>query len=234
MEVEYELTPADQAALQRYHKQHPPVPRPVWLWLPFVALWAVLLAALFGYYYLSFTGGVPFVGYFLSFVPGIGAGVILALIGLTLYNKLFNKLLNAVHSPLREGRNREKARGWRRLAIDPDGIHVTTAFAYSLHYWEGVDAVGASEDHIFLYITTRNAHVVPRRAFADDRAFDEFLEAARRYHRLGGIVQEGAGATQPRRRAAAVPPPAGPADGVVAKAPPLAEARLRPEGEHTP
>jgi hypothetical protein len=232
MEVEYEVSPADKGALQRYHQKHPPAPWPWWHWLPHVALCGVLVLGVFGYLYLLWIpSGIFWIAYFQSLTPGLGAGVILALIGLTLYGKL-QKM--AVRSPLNEGRNREKTQGWRRLAIDADGIHVTTAFAYSLNYWEGVDAVGASEDHIFLYITTRNAHVVPRRAFPDDRAFDEFLEAARRYHRISGIVHEGAGGhpAPVRRRSAAIPPPAAVGDAVVARTPPQPEARLQPEGEH--
>ena len=244
MEVEYELTPEDLKAFQRYHAKHPLVPPkkgPAGI-LFGLGVGAVVVLGVFGYHLLrNYVFSSPFSPYsvalyqLLNMVPGVIVGVLLALIGFSLFVRLVT--VNATRKHLQEGRNAEKALGWRRLSIDPHAIRTTSAFSSNANFWEGIDAVVPTSDYVFIYITTRAAHVVPRRAFPDDRAFDQFVEAARRYHqisRLGEAPRRPADEDEepPRPRPAAVPPPL-PADfaaeGIVAKAPPAEEAP--PPGE---
>jgi YcxB-like protein len=187
MEVEYELTPENLAAFQRYHQKHPLVPPTGRLARLFV--WIAFALGAVGFFTLRRMIFLPELDVLMGLVPGVVLGVLLALVGLTLYARWIQS--NATRKALQEGRNAEKTLGWRRLSIDPHALRTTTAFSACNYFWEGIDAVVASDDYVFLYVATRVAHVVPRRAFPDDRAFADFVEAARRYHRMGGIVREG-------------------------------------------
>ena len=48
-----------------------------------------------------------------------------------------------------------------------------------------------TEEHIFIFVTTTSAHLIPLRAFADGRAFDAFADAAKRYHGMPGAHEDG-------------------------------------------
>jgi YcxB-like protein len=250
MQVEYDLTLEDIKAFQRYHAKHPLTPRKRGAWggLAFgLAGGAVVVLAVLGYHFLRTSLLYPpysllsiALYQLLNMAPGVAVGAILALIGFSLFVRLLT--VNATRKHLQEGRNAEKALGWRRLSIDPHAIRSTSAFSSNANFWEGIDAVVATGDYVFLYITTRAAHVVPRRAFPDDRAFDQFVEAARRYHqisRLGEGPRRPADEDEerPLPRPAAVPPPL-PADfaaeGIVAKAPPAEEAPAPPGEQRGP
>lgn len=251
MEVEYDLTPEDLKAYQRYHAKHPLVPPKRGPAGVIIGLGggAVVLLGVFGYHFLRTSlfyspySPYPLVLYqLLNMAPGVAVGALLTLIGLNLYLRLLQG--NVTRKALQEGRNAEKTLGWRRLSIDPHAVRTTTAFSSAANFWEGVDAVVATEDYVFIYITTRAAHVVPRRAFPDDRAFDELVETARRYHQISRLGEgkrgpaDEDGEWRPPRPAPSAPPavagaPADP-EGIVAKARPPKETTPRPEGERGP
>jgi hypothetical protein len=44
-----------------------------------------------------------------------------------------------------------------------------------------------TKDYAFVFINTEMAFILPRRIFPDDRAFNEFVETARRYRRMAGV-----------------------------------------------
>jgi hypothetical protein len=185
MEVEYELTPEDLKALNRHHQKNPIVP-PRGRFTG-VVVWIVCIVGVAGFLTLRRLFFLPELDLFLNMAPGVGLGMLLALVGIFLFLRLMQP--NATRKVLQEGRNAEKALGWRRLTIDPHAVRTTSAFSASSFYWEGVEAVSVSQDHVFIYVTTRVAYVVPRRAFPDDRAFEDFVEMARRYYRMGGVAQ---------------------------------------------
>jgi hypothetical protein len=51
------------------------------------------------------------------------------------------------------------------------------------HPWHGIVRIVEHEARAFFYASEDGAYILPRRAFADVREFDEFVvAAARRYH----------------------------------------------------
>ncbi len=168
---------------------------------------------------------VPLVNDLASLLPGLGVGALMTLIGIALYAKLVKLTApNATRKALQEGRNAEKALGWRRFVIDAQGVH-NIAENFSVNYlWKGIDKVATTDEHVFLYITTANAFIVPLRAFADARAFDAFVESARRFHGLAGVgevVREVLGTREPRERRGAagarLPDASLPVEGITPK-----------------
>jgi hypothetical protein len=252
MEVQYDLTPEDLRTFQRYHAKHPLLPQKKNLAGIFmlVGVGAVAFLAMIAYPFLrssfmyspyAFAPYAPAMYQLLEMIPGVGLGVLL---GFTFYPMFLRFLTRGVtRQALQEGRNEEKTMGWRRLNIDPHAIRMTSAFSTNANYWEGIDAVVATPDYVYIYVTTRSAHVVPRRAFPNDRAFDEFVEMARRYRQIGRL---GEGRREPPDedrdwappRPPAVDPPPLPADvaaeGVVAKERTGEKAMPGPEEEPGP
>ena len=184
MEIEYELMSEDLLAYQRYHRRNPPEPRRgggltnafLWVFVGMLALSAMLL---------TIGSDNRVATSYLLVIPYVGLGAALALAGMVLYARLMQPRL--LMRTLKQGRNAEKVLGWRRLSIDAEGVRSTSEFASSLYLWHGIDRIGSTPDHAFFYISTATAVVVPRTAFADDRAFKEFVDAARRYYRVGRV-----------------------------------------------
>lgn len=75
--------------------------------------------------------------------------------------------------------------GEHTITIMPDGLHEQTAVCDSLQRWEGVQHIAENSRYIFLFIDTHMAHVIPKRAFPSDAAWQAFLAQAREYWREG-------------------------------------------------
>jgi hypothetical protein len=65
----------------------------------------------------------------------------------------------------------------QRMEVRPEGVEVMTETTASLTTWEGIDRIVVTDTHTFL-----GAHILPRRAFEDDRAFEAFVDSARGSH----------------------------------------------------
>ncbi len=219
MEVEYELTTEDLTAFQRYHQKHPLVPAK--RGLESILIWVAVLFVVIAFFALRSFLDLPLLDELTDSVPAVLAGVGLGAAGIILYVRFIQP--NLTRKALQEGRNAEKTLAPRRTTIDPHSIRTTTTFGAGETFWEGVDAVVATRDHVFVYITTRTAHVVPRRGFASDRDFDDFVDMARRYHRMGGVAPAPSSEWH-RSRPTGVLPPAAPGEpkpdeGIVAGTP---------------
>jgi hypothetical protein len=182
MEIEYNLTPEDLMALQRHVRQHRPKARQN----PLVGsvIWISVFLGCLMLFYVRDIVEIPLVDYLVSLLPGVGAGTLLAFLLITLSAKVMAR--NATQRLLQAGRNAEKALGWRRLVIDAQGVYNASRLFSTTYQWRGIDEVATTDAHVFLYIMTMNAFIVPRRAFPSDRAFDDFVDAARRYHGTAG------------------------------------------------
>src|SRR5262245_55440460 len=62
------------------------------------------------------------------------------------------------------------------LEVRPEGLAVTTGTTASLTSWEGIDRIVVSDTHAFFSRNNVATHILPRRAFADERDFEEFVE----------------------------------------------------------
>jgi hypothetical protein len=72
-----------------------------------------------------------------------------------------------------------------RAEIAPEGLRVTEGDVRSEVAWRTLVAVEAGPGAIYLFITPNQAYIIPRRAFADAGALDDFVAAIeeRRRHR---------------------------------------------------
>jgi hypothetical protein len=79
-----------------------------------------------------------------------------------------------------EGKNRDLF-GPHRVEISPEGVTEVRPFGQSSTAWQGIERVTRHDDYAYLYINALAAIIVPRRAFPNPQAFEEFVEASRNY-----------------------------------------------------
>lgn len=65
------------------------------------------------------------------------------------------------------------------VALTPDGVDTRTPHWHTLHRWSGVIAIDQVPEYAFVRIDAVAAYAIPKRAFADDLAFQRFVDAAR-------------------------------------------------------
>jgi len=186
MEVEYELKPEDLIAFQRYYQSHPhrpsqqggpnPTGRLVW--------WLILMVAAVLLYFVA-SADFPLVEQLSFYFVAVFAGAALMLFGIVAYARLMTS--KRMRKVLNQGRNAEKLLGWRRFSIDAETARNTSDFATVAYLWKGIDQIVTTKEHAFLYFTTAIAFILPRRAFSHDQAFNDFVEAARRYRSMAGV-----------------------------------------------
>jgi hypothetical protein len=187
VEVEYSLTPEDFLALARFRRRRKTQPAARWPGLVLAGLLVLL------YVLARAAPGVPAQG----FLPGLGVGVFSALALSLLVVVLALRLQKTL---LKDPRNQ-----WlfatRRITLSQEGLSIISWFARFFYRWEVVSNIGVTPGHVFLFLTSTDAAVVPRRAFRDQQHCEEFVALARRY-------QQGAA------------PPTGVMDALPAEAPP--------------
>lgn len=67
------------------------------------------------------------------------------------------------------------------ISISPDGVHEKTKVNDSQSGWRGIEKVDETDNHVFVYIASNNAHVVPKRYFLNAEEANEFYRLAKHY-----------------------------------------------------
>jgi hypothetical protein len=171
--VEYTLTVEDVAAFLRHHTKHPPrgtgrVGLPEWpsLLLMGVALVVLLLRQLLR--------PGPFL---LSVVDWALVVFVLGYFVLYFFGKPLRRYLR-----LRALRHNPRYPERRTLAITAEALMASNPSSATTVLWHALPRIEADAEHAFFYLAPSKAIILPRRAFADDRQFAEFVDTARRYH----------------------------------------------------
>jgi hypothetical protein len=73
----------------------------------------------------------------------------------------------------------------RRLILTPESLQFASEYANATYNWVGIDNIAVTKAHIFIYVSSAQAQIVPRRAFPDEHQFREFAETAMRYMNSG-------------------------------------------------
>lgn len=71
--------------------------------------------------------------------------------------------------------------GPHEMRLSPEGLRDTTPLTDSLTRWPGVFRITRRGDYLAIWTSPFMAHVVPKRAFADEDAFEAFERQARAY-----------------------------------------------------
>jgi hypothetical protein len=173
MQVEYAPTLDDARAFFRYDLKLSPRARrqaniPSWVWLLLVgmALTVGVLTRLM----------VPHMHSFDLF-DGL---MVVALVWLLIHVVFSHRL--AVRRSLKAVREKPRFFEKKTMTISPEGLSLSGPSGASITRWHAVVWVVEHGEHAFFYLTEREALILPKRAFADARQFEEFVDTARHYH----------------------------------------------------
>lgn len=177
MTIEYQLTQDDLETFNLYHNRHSPFARqqfwksllvPVSVWL---TLWIIL-------WYLGNRGRNEPVQTAIALSPLLYMLPVYILIYPWLYRRAVRK---GVAGMLKEGKNRDMY-AKQHLTVTPEAIHSSNEFGQSTTYWRAVERLVEDEDHIYIYLSTYIALIIPRRAFREEGEFERFSQAAQGYY----------------------------------------------------
>ncbi|MCE9527219.1 MAG: YcxB family protein [Planctomycetales bacterium] len=171
--VEYQLVPHDVVQFVIFHHQTSPANR--WRVFRAIAIVSTVLLLVFGLVARQamrnreLWPAVAFVGLF-------GISFIVA------YPYIYRRQLQSIATRMySEGKNLILF-GQTRMSISPDFLNYATPYSQSLIRWIALEKVATSVDAAYFYITSANAHVVPRRAFASDTDFQTFVHTAQDFY----------------------------------------------------
>ncbi len=171
MQVTYGITLEDLVALSLYHFKTSRSGRRT------VRMWQVLapgLGVLFIVLPTCWRGSV-------AMVIGLVLWVIYSIAWVLLIPAFFRVFLKRnVTKAYKEGQNRSMI-GRHTMTLGPDGVVDTTEFGEERHVWSVVEKIAEDENYVFIYLSATSAHVVPKRAFAQQADLGAFLNTARAY-----------------------------------------------------
>jgi len=90
---------------------------------------------------------------------------------------------------LRQGRY-DQVLGRHRLLLTPEALTHDSEYAAGRTLWAAVHRIDKTKDHAFILLSGNTSLIVPRRAFADEESFSDFVNAIRRF-REEGVQAEG-------------------------------------------
>lgn len=176
MGVEYEIKADDVLAFHLYFYERSPQPGQARKLLQRMLLFAFALAILVIIAVLAIFGT--------EFLPLLATLGILAVLTLLYY--LFSPLLLrksirvAVAKQYGQGRN--KLTGKHKLTITPDAVTDVTDAGESMTRWTAVEWIASTDQYLFMTVRGSGPHIVPRRAFADEQVFTQFVDTTKAYH----------------------------------------------------
>jgi hypothetical protein len=165
-DIEYSLNLGDADAFLRYSAENT-VESSLW-WLGLLLGLGLMFYACIG----SFTGASGD----LFLTPALVA-LVFCLLAL-----LRKKWVHSLTSLRPEGQDVGKFLAERRLRVSPEALTHATEFSAETLSWKAIDKIAVTRDHAFLFFSRTAAYILPRRAFATDADFQDFVHLARRYH----------------------------------------------------
>ena len=165
--VNFDLEPRDLKAFQAFASRHVPTIRRAryfsWGLIVFTSFYCAVT-------YLHKTGE-RIVAFFFTLVPlSLLCGALFLLLRVVMHWRAYTA---------------EKMSGIicrHTVTLSEEGIHEVTPANESRWKWGATYSVADTQDHLFLFVNTQMAFIVPKRAFPDAGAAQQFLERARALH----------------------------------------------------
>jgi hypothetical protein len=173
LKVEFTLTPDDYIALMRVQVQNPAGKS---RWIPYLVVGFFLLAMLLK--------GAALVGNGVSWLVVVGATLFLEALMFIVSRFLKTLIQKMIVSVFRRGDRLLPT--CLSLEARPEGLSIVSKNTASLITWEGINRIVVTSTHVFFYSAA--VYILPRRAFEDEREFEEFVESARIYHEAGKLM----------------------------------------------
>lgn len=182
MEVEYEITLDDLVEFNMYAlKHHPELMKR--LKSNRICLIATLVISPLAAIFCFIKGYTSFAIFFLSLI------VISALCYWYFYtdSQLRKKIKKAVLKEHVSIPNEEICR--KKISISETGINTASVYGEGLSKWSAISEIVRTDDYIYLSFKPGKAQIIPKRAFINDAAFNQFAQTARMYHSKASVLK---------------------------------------------
>jgi hypothetical protein len=170
--IDFEVTPDDIIAYNLYCLHHVSSVRQVQMRSR--ALWGTI-AILALIITLAVRTNLLLVGIF---------GTILWISSVLVINHIFfldYSIKKLVQKQIRKGRY-TKAMGQQSLSISPEAYTHISPFAEVKRTWQTTEKIQVTDSHAFIFVDKSCAEIVPRRAFAENEMWQEFVRTLQTYH----------------------------------------------------
>lgn len=169
MILRYNLTVEDMVALNRYHYAHSPTIRKTKL--KYIILVSVLFIA---------------ASFLLPPKPGLtrpmivaGAVILAALFSMIFIYRYSASLERNVRRLFKEGTNKGIICE-HEIEIDEHGLVEKTEFKETRQSWQGVERIVETQSHVFIYMSSMAAYVIPKESVAAGDPY-QFVESAKQF-----------------------------------------------------
>ena len=178
MEIEYELTKDDLYAFQwRSAFTSPRAKRNAWK--PYV-VWFILLLLVC---VLQSYGPDGFNFSLLNFAVLL---VVFPVVALATWLTTRITVRRFINKTLKEERPERGQLGKHKVVLSETGLVESTVVNESSRTWAGIDRIEQNPDYIFIYVAPLQAIIIPKRAFKDVAATEEFVEFIRAKKQAAG------------------------------------------------
>jgi hypothetical protein len=176
--VRFSLTLDDVVALSVYLADHKPDGRAnPWkygfIWFTAFMLLMIVMAVTIPPVNKTQPDGIP-VWIAVIYIGSLGV----VLLALMLFRRHFNRFV------FRRSLRKEvtpKMSEPQTFVIGPESFTITDSNTTSTSRWDAIQNVALTEEHAFLFIDLKTAHVLPRRAFVSEEDFQELVAEIKRY-----------------------------------------------------
>ncbi|MGE8082038.1 YcxB family protein [Peribacillus loiseleuriae] len=163
MELKYEMTKDDHLAFNLHYVKHSKTIKQslfmqrflvpiIFLILPFVLFWMI---------------GEFLIGFFITFA-------LISIVWIVFYPKYFyGHIIRNVKKVLNEGSN-DNLLGQHVFISTEDGFIEKSRVGETKIGWSSIERIEENEDYFFLFISTMNAYIVPKRSFPDKASQEDF------------------------------------------------------------
>jgi hypothetical protein len=86
-----------------------------------------------------------------------------------------------VEGVLAEGKNKGVI-GRHKITLNESGLTETTIVNSEFRTWQGIERIEENDIYIFIYISANSAHIIPKKAFANNNLMKDFIDLANSYH----------------------------------------------------
>jgi hypothetical protein len=122
---------------------------------------------------------IPFAIYRVTDIPlwyWLAVFFVVAVLWVIFYPKYFmSATIKRISKLVDEGKNKDML-GKHIITVNEEGIKEESKNGDSRINWDGVEKVAEAENHIFIYISSVMAYIIPKSIFEDDNTRDEFLK----------------------------------------------------------
>lgn len=105
------------------------------------------------------------------------------LIWIAFYPQLLVRSLRSNSCKLISRAKEQGLLGRQVLTLSKKGVNMQSEISEALYPWPEVEEIAESEQHVFVHVGTSKAYAVPKSAFPDAAALDQFRQLCQQYRR---------------------------------------------------